>query len=113
MEKSFSDFLARHANSEQALAIVEAEKKEIYLYKKYKNYFTYGVYVAKKLAIQNRQENRVFPGKQEIFCLCYKKQSNNLPFSALKPNQFLGEMTVIALAISLSITYFIPPSSLL
>jgi len=36
-----------------------------------------------------------------------------LAFSALKPNQFLGEMTAIALAISLGITYFILPSLLL
>lgn len=36
-----------------------------------------------------------------------------LAFSALKPNQFLGEMTAISLVISLAITYFILPSLLL
>ena len=36
-----------------------------------------------------------------------------LAFSALKPNQFLGQMTAMSLVISLSITYFILPSLLL
>jgi ubiquinone/menaquinone biosynthesis C-methylase UbiE len=49
MQNSFSEFLARNANSEHAKAIVEAEKKEISLYEDYKNYFSYGVYIAKKL----------------------------------------------------------------
>jgi hypothetical protein len=41
--------LARNANSEDAQTIVEAEKKEISLYEKYKNYFSYGMYIAEKL----------------------------------------------------------------
>jgi len=41
--------LARNANSEEAKTMVEAEKKEISLYEKYKNYFSYGMYIAKKL----------------------------------------------------------------
>ncbi|MBV1870801.1 MAG: class I SAM-dependent methyltransferase [Gammaproteobacteria bacterium] len=49
MQNSFADFLARNANSESAQEIVEAEKQEIALYKKYKQYFGYGVYVARKL----------------------------------------------------------------
>ncbi len=49
MQNSFSEFLARNANSEDAQTIVEAEKKEISLYEEYKNYFSYGVYIAKKL----------------------------------------------------------------
>ena len=49
MQNSFSDFLAKNANSEDARNIVEAEKKEITLYQKYKNYFSYGVYIAKRL----------------------------------------------------------------
>lgn len=49
MQKSFSEFLARNENSEHAQAVVEAEKKEISLYEGYKNYFSYGVYIAKKL----------------------------------------------------------------
>ena len=50
MQNSFADFLARNANSENAQEIVEAEKKEIALYKKYKDYYGYGVYVARKLS---------------------------------------------------------------
>ena len=38
MQNSFAEFLARNANNEEAQAIVEAEKKEISLYKKYKKY---------------------------------------------------------------------------
>jgi len=49
MEKRFDDFLQKHSNSDAAKAIVEDEKHEIYLYKKYKDYFSYGFYVAKKL----------------------------------------------------------------
>jgi len=49
MQNSFSEFLARNANNEEAQAIVEAEKKEMSLYKKYKKYYSYGVYVARKL----------------------------------------------------------------
>ena len=49
MQNSFSEFLDRNANSEDAQTIVEAEKKEISLYEEYKKYFSYGVYIAKKL----------------------------------------------------------------
>lgn len=49
MQNNFQDFLMRNGNSEDARAIVEAENKEIELYKKYKNYYSYGVYIAKKL----------------------------------------------------------------
>lgn len=50
MQNSFADFLARNANSENAQEIVEAEKKEMALYKKYKDYYGYGVYVTRKLS---------------------------------------------------------------
>ncbi|WPF87427.1 class I SAM-dependent methyltransferase [Cyanobacterium aponinum AL20118] len=49
MQNNFQDFLLRNGNSEDARAIVEAENEEIELYKKYKNYYSYGVYIAKKL----------------------------------------------------------------
>ena len=49
MQKRFTDFLARHGNSEGAQAVVEAEKQEIELYRKYKTYYSYGVYIARKL----------------------------------------------------------------
>jgi len=50
MQNSFTEFLARNGNSENAQEIVDAEKKEIALYKKYKKYYGYGVYVARKLS---------------------------------------------------------------
>ena len=50
IQNSFTEFIARNANSGEAQAIVEAEKKEISLYEKYKKHFSYGVYVARKLS---------------------------------------------------------------
>jgi len=50
MQNNFAEFLARNANNEEAQAIVEAEEKEISLYLKYKEYYSYGVYVARKLS---------------------------------------------------------------
>lgn len=49
MQDGFKDFLDRNGNSEEAQAIVAAEKQEIELYEKYKNYYSYGVYIARKL----------------------------------------------------------------
>jgi hypothetical protein len=49
LQNSFAEFLARNANNEIAQAIVEAEKKEIALYEKFKKYYSYGVYIARKL----------------------------------------------------------------
>jgi len=48
MQSRFSAFLERHGGSEQAKAVVEAEQHEIALYEKYRDYFGYGVYVARK-----------------------------------------------------------------
>ncbi|MBN2694553.1 methyltransferase domain-containing protein [bacterium] len=48
IEKRFDDFLQKHNSSENAKAIVEGEKFEIALYKKYKDYISYGFYIAKK-----------------------------------------------------------------
>lgn len=48
MQESFAGFLARNGNSDQAQAVVDAEKHEIALYKKYSAYYSYGVYVARK-----------------------------------------------------------------
>jgi len=47
IEASFEDFLSRNGNTRETQAIVEIEKKEIALYKKYKDYVSYGMYVAK------------------------------------------------------------------
>lgn len=49
MQNRFPDFLQRNAQSEQAKAIVEVEKKEIAIYEKYNAYYSYGFYVARKL----------------------------------------------------------------
>jgi hypothetical protein len=48
MQNSFADFLQRNGQSKQAHAIVNAEKKEIGLYEKYHNYYSYGFYIARK-----------------------------------------------------------------
>ena len=48
MQKRFVDFLHRNGHSEQAKAIVDAEKKEIAIYEKYNAYYSYGFYVARK-----------------------------------------------------------------
>jgi SAM-dependent methyltransferase len=48
MQVSFEGFLKRNGNSVRAQAIVDVEKKEIALYEKYKAYYSYGVYIAKK-----------------------------------------------------------------
>lgn len=50
MRTSFKDFLSRHGESEEARAIVEAERREIELYEKYKAYYSYGVYIARKFS---------------------------------------------------------------
>ena len=48
MQSMFADFLKRNGNSAEAQAIVSAEEAEIALYEKYKSYYSYGVYVARK-----------------------------------------------------------------
>jgi len=49
MQSRFSSFLARYGQSAEAKEIVECEKAEIALYEKYRNYYSYGFYIAKKL----------------------------------------------------------------
>ncbi len=49
MEKRFSTFLEKHNNSEMARNIVEQHKEEIRKYHKYKDYYSYGFYIAKKI----------------------------------------------------------------
>lgn len=48
MQESFDDYLKRNGNTIEARAIMESETKEIELYEKYKNFFGYGMYIAKK-----------------------------------------------------------------
>jgi ubiquinone/menaquinone biosynthesis C-methylase UbiE len=49
MSKNFDDFLESSKNKELAKLIIDQERTEISFYEKYKNYYSYGVYVAKKL----------------------------------------------------------------
>ena len=48
MEARFEAFLKRNNNSELARKVIEDNKAEIDLYKKYKDYYSYGFYVARK-----------------------------------------------------------------
>lgn len=49
LEDSYEAFLSRHNSSEAALELIQAEKEEVALYRKYKDYYSYGVYIARKL----------------------------------------------------------------
>ena len=49
MEKRFPTFLEKNNNSEMARNIVEQHKGEIRIYQKYKDYYSYGFYIAKKI----------------------------------------------------------------
>ncbi|KXS48866.1 Methyltransferase domain-containing protein [Halanaerobium congolense] len=49
IEDRFENFLKRHNHSKTAEKIVENEKKEIQIYRKYKEYLSYGFYIAKKV----------------------------------------------------------------
>ncbi|MGB1272337.1 MAG: SAM-dependent methyltransferase, partial [Endozoicomonas sp.] len=48
LEKRLPEFLAQHNNSPEAQAIVQEERKEVALYQQYKDYYSYGVYIARK-----------------------------------------------------------------
>jgi SAM-dependent methyltransferase len=48
LENTFDGFVAKH-DSDDARAIVDAEKAEIALYKKYKDYYSYGFYIAQTI----------------------------------------------------------------
>ena len=49
IQSRFDAFLERHGHSDQAKAIVDAERQEIALYERFRDYYSYGVYVAKKV----------------------------------------------------------------
>ena len=49
MQRRFAAFLAHHGHSAAALAIVEAEEKEIALYERYSAFYGYGYFVARRL----------------------------------------------------------------
>ncbi len=50
MESRFDSFLKRHHHSDPAKKVVDENKAEIELYKKYREYFSYGFYIAKKVS---------------------------------------------------------------
>lgn len=49
IEADFESFLKRNENSKIAQELIENERQEIELYKKYKDFYGYGCYIAKKL----------------------------------------------------------------
>lgn len=50
LERRFDDFLERHAHSAEARTVLQDVRDEIALYERYKAYFSYGFYVARKYA---------------------------------------------------------------
>ena len=48
MADRFDAFLERHQHSDTAKAIVAAERKEITLYERYKQHYSYGMYIARR-----------------------------------------------------------------
>jgi len=49
MQEGFDEYLQRNGDSPAARAIVESEQREIALYETYKAYYSYGVYIARKV----------------------------------------------------------------
>lgn len=49
IQASYNAFLERNANSEGAKEIIAAEREEVAMYEKFKDFYSYGVYIAKKL----------------------------------------------------------------
>ena len=49
LQDGFDDFLERNGGSDQAREIIECEKTEIALYEKYRDRYSYGVYIARKI----------------------------------------------------------------
>lgn len=48
LQERFPAFLERHRHSKAAQAVVEAHREEVALYRRYKAYYSYGFYVARK-----------------------------------------------------------------
>jgi ubiquinone/menaquinone biosynthesis C-methylase UbiE len=49
LQKNLPAFLERNGRSEEAMEIAETDTHEYELYKKYQDYFSYGVYIARKV----------------------------------------------------------------
>lgn len=55
MKRRFASFLAAQADADNARAIVESEKREMALYERFKTFFGYGYYIARKVdAVSDR-----------------------------------------------------------
>jgi len=65
LQAGFNAFLERNGGGEEARGIVEAEQAEIELYEKYKEYYSYGFYIARKTTFSGRigqtKSNRPYP----------------------------------------------------
>lgn len=57
MEERFDSFLKRNDNSELAKKVVEDNKAEIDLYQKFKDYYSYGFYIAKNIGQEMAAHN--------------------------------------------------------
>lgn len=49
LQESYRPFLERHAQSQEAIDLVASDKSEFEMYKKYRQYYSYGFYIARKL----------------------------------------------------------------
>ena len=49
LQNGYEDFLDRNGHSKEAKAIIEAEELEIEMYNRYKSFYSYGVYIARKI----------------------------------------------------------------
>jgi hypothetical protein len=50
LQDRFEGFLRRHGDSEEARAVVAAEQREITLYQRYGDSYSYGMYAARTLS---------------------------------------------------------------
>jgi len=50
LQANFENFLQQHQHSPEAQEIIAAEKQEFEMYQRYKSYYNYGVYIAKKVS---------------------------------------------------------------
>lgn len=53
MKKRFDAFLEKHNHSEIVKKMINQQKEEIKMYYKYKDYLSYGFYIAKKIIVRN------------------------------------------------------------
>ncbi|MEM8837757.1 MAG: class I SAM-dependent methyltransferase [Pseudomonadota bacterium] len=51
LQQAFPDFLERNNHTQPARALIEAEEKEIEIYERYSDFFSYGFFIAKRTVI--------------------------------------------------------------